>query len=134
MQELSNNGVNLLQNEQAMSLQINNLEKHQSRAVFKTLNLDLRQFGQMDMFIHAESGLRQAPPLTYGQIAARIRIGQDFLDNYYEVKIPLTITPFGSTDPNIIWPDSNNLNLILNDLVQLKIRRNSQNYPIAGFY
>ncbi len=134
VQELSNNGVNLLQNEQAMSLQINNLEKHQSRAVFKTLNLDLRQFGQMDMFIHAESGLRQAPPLTYGQIAARIRIGQDFLDNYYEVKIPLTITPFGSTDPNIIWPDSNNLNLILNDLVQLKIRRNSQNYPIAGFY
>ena len=89
VQELSNNGVNLLQNEQAMSLKINNLQKNDSRAVFKTLNLDLRQYGQVDMFIHAESGLTQQPALANGQIAAVIRIGQDFLDNYYEVKIPL---------------------------------------------
>src|SRR6185436_11957377 len=33
-----------------------------------------------------------------------------------------------------IWPDSNNLDFILNDLVQLKIRRNSSGYPITGFY
>ena len=64
VQELSNNGVNLLQNEQAMSLQINALQKHDSRAVFKTLNLDLRQYGEMNMFIHAESGLKQSPQLT----------------------------------------------------------------------
>ena len=63
VQELSNNGVNLLQNEQAMSLQINNLAEHDSRAVFKTLNLDLRQYGEMSMFIHAESGLKQSPQL-----------------------------------------------------------------------
>ncbi len=135
VQELSNNGVNLLQNEQAMSLQINNLEKHDSRAVFKTLDLDLRQYGQMDMFIHAESGLKQAPQLNDGQVAAVIRIGQDFLDNYYEVKIPLQVTPFSSTaTAEQIWPDSNNLNLVLNDLVQLKIRRNTQNFNVGGFY
>ena len=135
VQELSNNGVNLLQNEQAMSLQINNLEKHDSRAVFKTLNLDLRQYGEMSMFIHAESGLKQVPALQDGQVAAVIRIGQDFLDNYYEIKIPLKITAFSSTaTPEQIWPDSNNLDFSLNDLVQLKIRRNSQGYPITGFY
>ncbi|MBV9961989.1 MAG: cell surface protein SprA [Parafilimonas sp.] len=134
VQELSNNGVNLLQNEQAMSLQIDNLEKHKSRAVFKTLNLDLRQYGQMDMFIHAESGLKQSPQLQNGQVDAVIRIGQDFLNNYYEVKIPLQITQWGTTDPNLIWPDSNNLSLILNDLVQLKIRRDAKNANIAGFY
>jgi len=135
VQELSNNGVNLLQNEQAMSLQINNLEKKKSRAVFKTLNLDLRQFGQVDMFIHAESGLKQSPQLQNGQVAAVIRVGQDFLDNYYEVKIPLQITPFSSTaTAEQIWPDSNNLKLILNDLVQLKIKRNNANFPVTQFY
>lgn len=134
VQELSNNGLNLLQNEQAMSLQIDNLEKDNSRAVFKTLNLDLRQFGQLDMFIHAESGLRQSPPLQNGQIAAIIRIGQDFLDNYYEIKIPLQITPFGSVTADVIWPDSNSLRLVLNDLVQLKIKRNNANFPVTRFY
>lgn len=134
VQELSNNGVNLLQNEQAMSLKINNLQKNDSRAVFKTLNYDLRQYGQVDMFIHAESGLTQQPALANGQIAAVIRIGQDFLDNYYEVKIPLQITSFGSTTAQQIWPDSNNLKLILNDLVQLKIRRNAASNNITQYY
>jgi cell surface protein SprA len=135
VQELSNNGVNLLQNEQAMSLQINNLEKHDSRAVFKTLNLDLREYGKLDMFIHAESGLKQSPQLQNGQVAAIIRIGQDFLDNYYEVKIPLQITQFNiAATAEQIWPDSNNLNLILNDLIQLKIRRDGKTSNIAGYY
>jgi len=135
VQELSNNGVNLLQNEQAMSLQINNLEKHQSRAVFKTLNLDLRQYGEMNMFVHAESGLKQSPQLADGQIDAVVRIGQDFLSNYYEVKIPLQITQFNSAaTAEQIWPDSNSLNLVLNDLVQLKIRRDSKTTNIAGYY
>lgn len=140
VQELSNNGVNLLQNEQAMSLQVNNLQKSNpqhiddSRAVFKTLNLDLRQYGEMSMFIHAESGLKQSPQLTDGQVDAVIRIGQDFLSNYYEIKIPLKITPFGTTDANVIWPDSNNLHIILNDLVQLKLRRNAQQLNIANYY
>lgn len=135
VQELSNNGINLLQNEQAMSLQINNLQAHDSRAVFKTLNLDLRQYGQMDMFIHAESGLRQSPQLINGQLQAVIRIGQDFLDNYYEVRIPLQITQFNSAaTAEEIWPDSNNLNLTLNDLVQLKLRRNSKQVNIGQYY
>ena len=135
VQELSNNGVNLLQNEQAMSLQINNLEKHDSRAVFKTLNLDLRQYGEMSMFIHAESGLKQSPQLTNGQVDAVIRIGQDFLDNYYEIKIPLEITQFSSTaTAEQIWPDSNSLNVVLQDLVQLKLRRNSKAPNIASYY
>ncbi len=141
VQELSNNGVNLLQNEQAMSLQINNLQKNNpkhiddSRAVFKTLNLDLRQYGEMDMFIHAESGLKQSPQLADGQVAAIIRIGQDFLSNYYEIKIPLQITPFSATaTAEDIWRDSNNLHVILNDLVQLKIRRDAKVPDITQYY
>lgn len=133
VQLLGNNGVNLLQNEQSMSLKISNLEKNDARAVFKTLNLDLRMFGQMSMFIHAESVIGQRE-LKDGELTAVIRIGQDFLSNYYEIRIPLKITPFGTTNTNEIWPASNNLDVILNDLVQLKLRRNASGYSVTKIY
>ncbi len=133
VQLLGNNGVNLLQNEQSMSLKITNLEKNDARAVFKTLNLDLRMFGQMSMFIHAESVIGQRE-LRDGDLTAVIRIGQDFLNNYYEIRIPLKITPFGTTNTDEIWPASNNLDVILNDLVQLKLRRNAAGYSVTKIY
>ncbi len=104
-----------------------------ARAAFKTVNLDLRQYGQLSMFIHAESIIGQAP-LGNRQLSAVVRIGQDFLDNYYEVRIPLTITQFGAVTGSEIWPDSNNLDFALQELVQLKIRRNTGRFPIANKY
>ena len=53
-QQLSNNNVQLFLNEQSLSVQICDLPQEQSRAVFKTMNLDMRQYGKMRMFIHAE--------------------------------------------------------------------------------
>lgn len=123
VQLLSNNGVNLLQNEQSMSMKITNLDTGHARAVFKTLNLDLRQYGQLSMFIHAEA-INDPTTLHDGDLNAVIRIGQDFLNNYYEIKIPLKVTPFGSTTADAIWPAENNLDFILNDLIQLKVKRN----------
>lgn len=134
VQLLSNNGVNLLQNEQAMSLKIGALAKDDARAVFKTLNLDLRQYGRLQMFLHAESVIGQTP-VQNNQLVAVIRIGQDFLNNYYEIKIPLTVTQFSSTaTAEEIWPALNNLDLQLSDLVQLKLRRNEKNYPVGTIY
>ncbi len=133
VQLLGNNGINLLQNEQSMSLKINNLQHNDSRAVFKTLNLDLRQYGEMSMFIHAESAIGQT--VNDGELNAVIRVGQDFLNNYYEIKIPLKITqPIATATAAQIWPDSNNLDIILNDLVQLKLRRNSLNWSVSKIY
>jgi cell surface protein SprA len=133
VQYLSNNGVNLLQNEQSMSLQLYNLAKGDARAVFKTMNLDMRQYGNLSMFIHAESVIGQTP-VQDGQLNAVIRIGQDFLSNYYEIKIPLKMTPFGSTNADTIWPSVNQLSVILNDLVQLKTQRNAANFPVDTIY
>ncbi len=123
VQLLSNNGINLLQNEQSMSLKILNLAHNDSRAVFKTLSLDLRQYGELSMFIHAEA-VNDPTTLHDGELNAVIRIGQDFLNNYYEIKIPLKVSAFGSVTAEEVWPLENNLDFILNDLVQLKIRRN----------
>ncbi len=134
VQMLSNNGVNLLQNEQSMSLRALNLGKNDSRAVFKTMNLDMRQYGRLSMFIHAESVLNQAA-IKDGDATAIIRIGQDFLSNYYEIKIPLKITLPG-TNPTAeqIWPADNNLDFDLNELVQMKLRRNSSGAPLNTIY
>jgi len=124
-QELSNNNVNLLLNEQAMSLQICNLVQGDVRGVYKTTVLDLRRYGTLDMFIHAESA-GGIDNLNDNDLYAVIRLGSDFVSNYYEVRIPLKITRWSTTtDPNIIWPDANNLNLALNRLIQLKINRNN---------
>ena len=53
-QQLSNNNVQLFLNEQSLSVQICDLPQEHSRGVFKTMNMDMRQYGKMRMFIHAE--------------------------------------------------------------------------------
>jgi cell surface protein SprA len=123
-QLLSNNNVNLFQNEQSMSLQICNLVKTDARGVFKTFNLDLRQYGTLSMFVHAE-GRGAIDGLQPGALQAVIRLGNDFVSNYYEIKIPLTKTDYGTLDPAKIWPAQNELNLSLQRLIQLKVKRNN---------
>lgn len=125
VQSLSNGGINILQNEQSMSMQICNLPNGESRSVFKTMNLDIRQYRRLMMFIHAESVIGQ-PSLSDGRINAVIRIGNDFINNFYEIKIPLKITPSGVTTDTEIWPDENNLDFDLSVLEQIKAERNLQ--------
>lgn len=132
-QQLSNNNVSLFLNEQSLSVQICGLPKDEARGVFKTMNMDMRQYGKLMMFIHAES-VRNMHPVDDGDLNAVIRIGNDFSGNYYEVKIPLKITEFGETDSLKIWPEVNNLELMLDDLTKLKSRRNRLGVPPSRYY
>ncbi|HEX6169909.1 MAG TPA: cell surface protein SprA, partial [Chitinophagaceae bacterium] len=131
-QQLSNNNVPLLLNEQSLSLKFNGLTEGESRGVFKTINYDLRQYGKLDMFIHAEEVFNPGF-IKDGDLNAVIRIGNDFVSNYYEIRVPLKITPWGTTDSLGIWPEANNLALDLQELVRLKTRRNRQTSP-ANYY
>ncbi|MEO7263459.1 MAG: cell surface protein SprA, partial [Ferruginibacter sp.] len=80
VQTQSNNGVNLLQNEQAMSLQFCDLKRGDGKAVFQTFaNRDLRQFGKLSMYIHAESAAFPANSFGDKDITAVIRMGTDFV-------------------------------------------------------
>lgn len=138
VQLLSNNGVNLLQNEQAMSLRVLGLKDGDARGVIKNLNLDMRQYGKLSMFVHAES-IPKYPEVKDKELNAVIRIGQDFLNNYYEIKIPLKITPPGrytSSDSSAarVWPDSNRLDFSLRDLVNLKLQRNAAGASLGQIY
>jgi cell surface protein SprA len=135
VQLLSNNGVNLLQNEQALSVQLQGLEKGKSpRGVFKTMNIDIRRYGKLSMFLHAENKNRITQKET-GVITAVIRLGQDFQNNYYEIRIPLTTTPqktYSNSEANLVWPSQNELNLNLMDLINLKLERDKQNFSYTS--
>jgi cell surface protein SprA len=131
-QQLSNNNVQVYLNEQSLSMQFCSLIKGEARGVFKTMNLDMRQYGRLMMFIHAEKA--QGTNLQDKDLSAVIRIGNDFVGNYYEVKIPLKLTPFGATDSFAIWPPENNLDFDIQDLINLKTNRNKNGISPSQYY
>jgi cell surface protein SprA len=135
-QQLSNNNVSLFLNEQALSVQVCNLPPQTARGVFKTMHLDLRQYGRLSMFIHAEDAYTggNGQTIQYGDMKGVIRIGSDFSANYYEIKIPLKITPWGATDSLAVWPAENNLDFDLTELTRLKSRRNNAGVQPSHYY
>ncbi len=116
-------------NEQSLSLSVKNLRDGYSRAAYKTFSNDLRSYKRMQMFIHAEGD-----QLKNNDLRAFIRLGVDYQDNYYEYEIPLSVTPPGSTDASVIWPDANSLDVQLSLLTNAKLARNVARYtdPTTG--
>lgn len=119
------------QNEQSLSLQVCDLRDGDARAAFKNISTDLRRYGKMRMFIHAE-GLTDA--LRNGDLHAFIRIGTDLTGNYYEFQMPLNVTVPPTTDPNAIWPASNEMVIDLEELINTKIARTNANFPFTSVY
>jgi cell surface protein SprA len=100
------------------------------------MNLDVRQYGKLSMYIHAESITGQRP-VKDNEMNAIIRIGQDFLNNYYEIKIPLKITPPGTYtrgQEEKVWPVENNLDFALRSLIDLKLKRNNSGASVTQIY
>ena len=116
----------VLQNEQSMSVQVCDLKDGDSRAVFKTIEMDLRQFKKIKMFMHAEELPGSNSSLADGDVTAFMRIGSDFTANYYEYEIPLKVTTAGTTDPALIWPEANEFDFALKDLIKVKEARNAE--------
>jgi cell surface protein SprA len=120
-------GQPLQQNEQSISLRTCALQDGDARGVFKEVNVDMRQFSHLRMFVHAESMIGQAP-VNNADVSVFIRIGSDFTNNYYEYRMPLTITPPGVNKVSIeqIWPATNNIDIILQELVDAKRQRDAR--------
>jgi len=120
-----NIGSTVLQrlNEQSLSLRVCDLEDGDARGAFKNLDLDLRLYNTIKMFVHAEAtGVEDA--LKNGDLSVFIRMGNDFNENYYEYEVPLQVTPWGANTPEAVWPEANNIELELEKLVDMKLRRN----------
>ena len=127
-QQIATTGQTINADEQSLSLQICGLKDGDARAAFKEIGNDLRQFRELKMFIHAESVPGQ-PALKDGDVVAFIRIGSDYIRNYYEYQVPLKITLPGTSTAEGVWPEQNNLRIILQELVNLKKERNAANHP-----
>jgi cell surface protein SprA len=119
-------------NEQSMGLEVCNLKDGDARAAYRTVNFDMRQYKKLKMFIHAEAGA-DTEDLDDDDVTCFIRLGSDFDANYYEYELPLKITPWGTNDDNEIWPEANNMEIVLKDLQDLKIQR-PQGYSLLQEY
>nr|WP_111684972.1 cell surface protein SprA [Winogradskyella tangerina] len=120
-EELNNNNNIIRQNEQSLVLQACDLEPTDSRGVFKNINVDMRQYKKLRMFLHAEA--QDGQVLQPGEMTAFIRMGNDFTENFYQIEIPLLPTDFADSNLPIaerIWPTENEMNIPLEFLQQIK--------------
>jgi len=116
-------------NEQSLSLKVCGLKDGDARAAYKTMNIDVRSYKTVRMFIHCEAGPDGAP-LNNNDVQCFIRFGTDFTDNYYEYAIPLQVTApgaYGQDDNSLlkVWPAANEMVLPFADLQQAKQDRNT---------
>jgi cell surface protein SprA len=107
-------------NEQSLQMRVCNLEDGEARAVYKNTNLDVRAYKRIKMEVHAESMNGNQWPDN--QITAFVRLGTDFVNNYYEYEIPLKRTPDGTSNPEDVW--ANSFDFTLDALTNAKVERN----------
>ncbi len=114
-------------NEQALSLRVLDLAPQNANAVYKTLQMDMRRYKRMQLYVHAESIGNEI--LLDRDLTAFIRIGSDFQDNYYEYEIPLKLTEPGyydqATGREKVWPVENFFDVEFSKFHNLKLHRNS---------
>ena len=120
----------IAQNEQAMVLRVTNLSPHDARAMYKNTVYDMRQYKNLQMFVHAEQLSDLDPNLKDDDLTCFIRLGSDLRNNYYEYEIPLKLTQPGlynndsESDRAIVWPDVNMFNFPLSVFTNAKTARN----------
>ena len=110
------------QNEQSLAMYTCDLRDGDARAVFRNMNFDMRTYGRLKMFVHAESA-GATDDLDDNDLNLFVRLGSDFNQNYYEYEVPLKVTRWGSNDPYAIWPDGNEVDIDFEVLKQIKLER-----------
>ncbi len=117
-------------NEQSVQVCIDELRDGDARAIYKNAAVDLFNYGRVKMFFHANS------ESSDDELHAFLRLGTDFDQNFYEVEIPLKITPSSTdaSDVRGIWPEENEIDLALTELIALKVARDREGFPLTEFY
>ncbi|MDZ4716604.1 MAG: cell surface protein SprA [Cytophagales bacterium] len=117
-------------NEQSVQVCVTNLEDGDGRAIYKNVSFDFFNYGRIKMFLSAHG-----QNLQDNQLIAFLRLGTDFDQNYYEIQLPLKISPNGNNpNPSLVWPEENQIDLDLNELYALKAARDRESYPLGQLY
>ncbi|HET8810047.1 MAG TPA: cell surface protein SprA [Flavobacteriaceae bacterium] len=119
-EEFINNNEAIREDEQSMSLTVKNLEPGDSRAVYKNFQVDMRQYKNLEMFLHAEALPQPNIQLQDNELVAFIRMGTDFSENFYQIEIPLVTSPENASTARQVWPAANELKVPLELLQQIK--------------
>ena len=119
-EQLNNNNTIIRQNEQSLSFQVDNLQSQDARGVFKNVNIDIRQYERIQMFMHAEEINENDFPQGETPLVGFLRIGTDFSQNFYQIEVPLQFSAFSSTTEDEIWPEENELDIAIADLNKIK--------------
>ncbi len=110
-------------NEQSMSLCVTNLRDGDSRAAFKNVtsqNLLFRE--RLKMFVHMQNDQNET-----GQVSAFMRLGTDVSEHYYEIEVTnLQVTPPDEDNPEIVWPQQNEIDVEIPWLIEAKAERDRQ--------
>ncbi len=121
-EELINNNSRIREDERSLAVTVNNLQSGDARGVYKNFNVDMRQYENLEMFLHAEN-LPQQSTLANGDLVAFIRMGNDFTNNFYQIELPLEVSSNNGPATEVgVWPVANRLNLPLAFLQQIKAR------------
>jgi cell surface protein SprA len=110
------------QNEQSMVLKVIDLDDGDSRAAFKNVTMDMRNYKKIEMYSHAEAVYENT--LESDSLELFIRIGTDYISNYYEYSLPLQVTEWGESNAELIWPTENRIEIPLSLLQTVKQMRN----------
>jgi cell surface protein SprA len=119
-EQLVNNNQSIREDEQSLALVTRNLQPLDSRGVFKNFRLDMRQYENLEMFLHAEALPLPETQLQDDQMVAFIRMGLDFTNNFYQIEVPLKVSQLGDFSPRGVWPLENELDLPLQLLQEIK--------------
>lgn len=139
-EQLNNNNTIININEQSLSFSVCDLQPQNSKAVYKNLNIDLRQYKKLKMFIHAESSQEVSNNLSNGDLIGFLRLGTDFDDNYYQIEIPLSptsITGSNRLSAEDVWPEENDIDVSLDILSRIKaqvLEDPNLNPSLANFF
>ncbi|MEM1338493.1 MAG: cell surface protein SprA [Bacteroidota bacterium] len=125
-EQLNNNNTIIRQNEQSLSFLVENLESQDSRGVFKNVNIDVRQYESLKMFMHAEKLFDSDYADDDTPLVGFLRIGTDFSENFYQIERALQFTPFGTATADGIWPEVNEIDIAFSDLNRVKSLRIAQ--------
>ncbi|MCQ2066046.1 MAG: cell surface protein SprA [Bacteroidaceae bacterium] len=137
---LDPNQTQLIQdNEQAMSIKVEDLDAGDARGIYKKTSLDLRKYERIQMFSHAEALADEVLGLKDGDVSVFIRLGSDYSNNFYEYEIPLKVTEPGfyngdnESSRRQVWPKENMLDITFDVLTAVKNKRNRErNNPESG--
>jgi len=117
-EQLFNNNTVVRQNEQSLVVKTCDLETEDSRGVFKNINIDMRQYKRMRMFMHAQDGETETGSLADSELVGFIRMGNDLTENYYQIELPLEVSM--STSRSGLWPEGNEINIPIEILGKIK--------------